>query len=85
MKGQINPQLPQVIATSTSSSLFPPFKEILVKLRTLFTHAPIFVIPAPAFAGVNLSPRKRGAGIYLYKLFPGFPLEFTPHLDAGRE
>jgi hypothetical protein len=22
------------------------------------------VIPAPAFAGVNLSPRRRGAGIY---------------------
>jgi len=26
-----------------------------------------FVIPAPAFAGVNLSPRKRGAGIQLFR------------------
>jgi hypothetical protein len=27
----------------------------------------LFVIPAPAFAGVNLSPQKRGAGIQKQK------------------
>ena len=33
------------------------------------------VIPAPAFASVNLSPRKRGAGIYfLFALHYQYPL-----------
>jgi hypothetical protein len=34
----------------------------------------LFVIPAPAFAGVNLSPQKRGAGIQKQKNKAGFPL-----------
>jgi len=39
------------------------------------------VTPAPAFAGVNLSPRKRGAGIQGEKA--GIPLEFIPHTMRG--
>jgi len=37
--------------------------------------------PAPASAGVNLSPRKRGAGVQDEKA--GFPLEFIPHTMRG--
>jgi len=39
------------------------------------------VTPAPASAGVNLSPRKRGAGVQGEKA--GFPLEFIPHTMRG--
>jgi len=39
------------------------------------------VTPAPAWAGVNLSPRKRGAGVQSEKA--GFPLEFIPHTMRG--
>ena len=30
-------------------------------------------IPAPAFAGVNLSPQKRGTGIHCYDTVNGYP------------
>jgi hypothetical protein len=45
----------------------------------------LFVIPAPAFAGVNLSPQKRGAGIQKQKKQAWIPAGVHPALDAGRE
>ena len=55
---------------------------------SLSLRNPVRVIPAPAFAGVNLSPRRRGAGIHSIKGHAygrsavadktGFPLEFIP-------
>jgi len=39
------------------------------------------VTPASAFAGVNLSPRKRGAEVQGEKA--GFPLVFIPHTMRG--
>jgi len=62
-----------------------------LKFKTYF-HV---VIPAPVFPGIN-SSRNPGfpakAGIQLLSVVPcfhrdksGFPLEFTPYLDTGRE
>jgi hypothetical protein len=41
-------------------------KPFILKKSTQIAQINTDVIPAPAFAGVNLSPRKRGAGIQFF-------------------
>jgi len=69
-------------ANSENMPFMIPFKTGLSFKYSLFRKTKIDdVTPAPASAGVNLSPRKQGAGLQSEKA--GFPPEFIPHTMRG--